>query len=52
MNRVGGMIGSALDFTPGANVEIPDSDSLRDMAEYTISIGKRNRNCIIPVPVG
>jgi len=38
VNWVEGMIGTALEFTPGANVAIQDSDSLRDMAEYTISM--------------
>jgi hypothetical protein len=38
VNWVEGMIGTALEFTPGANVEIPDSDSLRDMAEYTVGM--------------
>ena len=37
-NWVEGMMGTALEFTPGANVTIPDSDSLRDMAEYTIGM--------------
>lgn len=35
---VEGKIGSALEFTPGANVEIPDSDTLRDMDAYTIAM--------------
>lgn len=35
---VDGKFGKALEFTSGANVEIPDSDSLRDMDEYTIAL--------------
>jgi hypothetical protein len=35
---VEGKIGTALEFSPGANVTIPDSDSLRDMDEYTIAM--------------
>lgn len=35
---VEGKIGSALEFTPGANITIPDSDTLRDMDAYTIAM--------------
>ena len=38
VNWVNGKIGKALEFKPGANVAIPDSESLRDMAEYTIAL--------------
>ncbi|MBD3182328.1 hypothetical protein GF312_08550 [Candidatus Poribacteria bacterium] len=37
VNWIEGKSGTALEFTAGANVEIPDSDSLRDMDEYTIA---------------
>jgi len=35
---VNGKFNKALDFTPGAYVEIPDSDTLRDMDEYTAAL--------------
>ena len=35
---VDGKMNKALEFTPGANIQIPDSDTLRDMDEYTIAM--------------
>lgn len=35
---VNGKSGKALEFAPGAYVEIPDSKSLKDMKEYTIGM--------------
>ena len=35
---VNGKFGKALEFAPGANVEIPDSPSLRDMDSYTVAL--------------
>lgn len=35
---IAGKMGNALEFTPGANVEIADSDTLKDMDEYTIAM--------------
>jgi len=35
---VEGKMGTALEFTPGANVAIPDAETLRDMDEYTIAL--------------
>ncbi len=38
VNWVNGNIGKALEFMPGSKVEIPDSDSLKDMKAYTIAL--------------
>lgn len=35
---IDGVFGKALEFQPGSNVEIPDSDSLRDLEEYTVAL--------------
>lgn len=35
---IDGKFGKALEFQPGSNVEIPDSDSLRDLTEYTVAL--------------
>jgi len=38
VNWVPGKMGNAMEFTPGANIMILDSDSLKDMDEYTIAM--------------
>ncbi len=35
---VNGKFGKALEFAPGANVEIPDSPTLKDMDSYTVAL--------------
>jgi hypothetical protein len=38
VNWVAGKFGTAIEFAPGANITIADSDTLRDMDEYTIAM--------------
>jgi len=44
VNWINGVIGKALEFKPGSNVEIPDSDSLKNMGAYTIAMWVKMNN--------